>query len=316
MAQIYTIVYYAVLLTIHLQAQMIFLQLPVPMYMTAFVVLTSVILLRNRMASPQRIFYIIQGIVCSIYFVVTPSTIYISAIMLFIVLEWYRRKKLREFKSLQETLRQTEAQQQQINETFRVVRQERHDFLKHVAALHFLMERSDYSEAKEYLHQLVDSYEETNLSIKGERGVIAGVLHEMYNKAKTLNIAIHYDLDIPCSQLPIADTQLVALLGNILSNSIEACQEWQKLNNAQGNISLQLYKRSGLYIITCKNNTVPLPRDIVDSLYGRSEITTKQGHDGLGTTIIKDVVQKYKGFLDFTYKDEIFTLKLKFPAIH
>ncbi|QGG51140.1 GHKL domain-containing protein [Lysinibacillus pakistanensis] len=109
---------------------------------------------------------------------------------------------------------------------------------------------------------------------------------------------------------------LVALLGNILSNSIEACQEWQKLNNAQGNISLQLYKRSGLYIITCKNNTVPLPRDIVDSLFGRSEITTKQGHDGFGTTIIKDVVQKYKGFLDFIYKDEIFTLKLKFPAIH
>lgn len=316
MVQINTIIYYVVLLIIHLQAQFIFLQLPVPIYMTAFVVLIAMILLKNRIASPQLIFYIIQGIVCSIYFVVAPSTIYISAIMLFIILEWYRNKALREFKSLQETLRQTMAQQQQINEAFQVVRQERHDFLKHVAALHFLIEKSDYSSAKEYLHQLVDGYEETNLSIKGERGVIAGVLHEMYNKAKTSNISIHYDLDIPCSQLPIADTQLVALLGNILSNSIEACQEWQKLNNAQGNISLQLYKRSGLYIITCKNNTAPLPANIVDSLFDRSELTTKHGHEGLGTTIIKEVVQKYKGFLDFTYKDEMFTLKLKFPAIH
>jgi LytT family two-component system sensor histidine kinase NatK len=66
------------------------------------------------------------------------------------------------------------------NETFRPVRSERHDFLKHVSAIHYLLENKNNKEAKTYLDDLVDGYEETNLSIKGERGVVAGVLHQMY----------------------------------------------------------------------------------------------------------------------------------------
>ncbi|MDM5247606.1 GHKL domain-containing protein [Lysinibacillus sp. G4S2] len=316
MTQINTIIYFTIFLTIHVQAQITFSQLPVPIYLTTIVVLIVVIFLKKRFTSPQLFFCIIQGIVCSIYFFVDPSAIYLVVIVLFILLEWYRNKAVIEYISLQATLRQIETQQNQFNETFRVVRQERHDFLKHVAALHFLMEKNDCTSAKEYLHQLVEGYEETNLSIKGERGVIAGILYEKYKQAKASNITILYDLDIPCSQLPIADTHLVALLGNILDNSIEACQEWQVQNKTQGNISLQLCKRSGLYIMTCKNSTIPLPANVVDSLFDRSGLTTKQKHEGLGTTIIKDIVQKYNGFLDFTYKDEEFSLKLKFPAMH
>ncbi|MCL1694404.1 MULTISPECIES: GHKL domain-containing protein [unclassified Lysinibacillus] len=316
MSQISTILYFTLFLIIHVQAQITFFQLSIPIYLIALVVLIIVFLLRDRLASPQLFFCMIQGIVCSIYFLVAPSAIYLVAIVLFLLLEWYRRKESRNNKSLQVTLHQIQTQQSQVNETFRVVRQERHDFLKHVAALHFLMEKNDYLAAKDYLHQLVEGYEETNLSIKGERGVIAGILHDKYKHAKASNITILYDLDTPCSQLPIADTHLVALLGNILTNSIEACQEWQVLNQDKGTISLQLYKRSGLYILICKNSTIPLPTNIVDSLFDRSGLTTKQEHEGLGTTIIKDIVQKYNGFLDFTYKDEEFTLKLKFPAVH
>jgi two-component system, LytTR family, sensor histidine kinase NatK len=49
-----------------------------------------------------------------------------------------------------------------INETFRIVRSERHDFLKHVSAIHYLLESEKNQEAKDYLDQLVDVYEETN----------------------------------------------------------------------------------------------------------------------------------------------------------
>lgn len=222
---------------------------------------------------------------------------------------------MKHFFSLQLTLRKSEEQQQHFNETFRVLRQERHDFLKHVAAMHYLMEKSEYEATKNYINQLVEGYEETNLSIKGERGVVAGILQEMYKRAKTKNMDIVYDLDIPCSHLPLSDTHLVALLGNLLSNSIEACQEWQHMHQKQGSISLQLYKRSGLYILICKNNTVPLPASVADHLFEQSGITTKKGHDGIGTSIINDIIKRYNGHVDFTYKKEEFTIKLKFPAI-
>src|SRR5690606_14096687 len=129
-----------------------------------------------------------------------------------------------------------------MNETFRIVRSERHDFLKHISAIHFMLEQGNASEAKKYLDDLVDQYEETNLSIKGERGTVAGILHHMYRDAKNASIDIVYDNDVPISTIPMSDQDLVALLGNLLSNSIDACIEWQKARPEKPHISLQFYK--------------------------------------------------------------------------
>ncbi|MGM9986830.1 MAG: hypothetical protein ACI35O_06305 [Bacillaceae bacterium] len=65
-------------------------------------------------------------------------------------------------------------------------------------------------------------------------------------------------------------------------------------------------------MLICKNHSVPIPTHILDSLYKKSGKTTKQGkHEGLGTTIIQGVVEKYKGFLDFVHKDEELLVKIK-----
>ena len=83
-------------------------------------------------------------------------------------------------------------QLQQFNETFQTVRKERHDYLKHVAAIHHFLEQRDYKNAKSYMADILDKYEETNLSIKGEQGAIASVLHTNYNELeqKTLQSII------------------------------------------------------------------------------------------------------------------------------
>lgn len=203
-----------------------------------------------------------------------------------------------------------------LNDTFRIVRSERHDFLKHVSALHFMLENGNLSEAKLYLDELVDGYEETNLSIRGERGIVAGLLHQMYRRAKAAGITVVYDFDLPLSTLPLPDAELVKLAGNLLSNSIEASEEWQKERKEQAVITLQFYKRSGLFLLFCKNDSLPIPAPVLDGLFKSYGKTTKSGgHEGLGTKIIKDIVIAYNGYLDFVYKEEEFTVKIKFPAI-
>ena len=109
---------------------------------------------------------------------------------------------------------------------------------------------------------------------------------------------------------------MVTLVGNLLSNSIEACEEWQINSNEQGIITLQFYKRSGLYIFTCKNNSLPIPTGVLDQLFNTYGHTTKKGdHQGLGTKMIHEVVKEHGGFLDFIYKDQEFAVKTKIPAI-
>ncbi|WP_166805777.1 sensor histidine kinase [Jeotgalibacillus sp. R-1-5s-1] len=209
-----------------------------------------------------------------------------------------------------------EGQREQMNETFQIVRQERHDFLKHVSAMQIMLENNQFEETKDYFHTLVQDYEKTNLSIKGERGATAGILHQMRHKGEKTGVNVIYDFEQPLSSMPVPDTDMVKLIGNLLSNAIDASIEWSKEKQQPAFLTLQFQKRAGLYILTCTNQSLPIPTDVLDNLYVKSGITTKSGaHEGLGTKIIKETVALHSGHLDFTYKNEEFTVKIKVPAI-
>lgn len=247
-----------------------------------------------------------------------PLHIWFSVVVMgvYVGIEYVRLRIGRQITQLKRDIAQHEEQSVHINETFRIVRSERHDFLKHVSAVHFMLEDKRPEEAKLYLDTLVENYEETNYSIKGERGVVAGILHQMYRRGKASGVSVVYDLDLPLSTLPIADQKMVGLLGNLLSNSLDACEEWQRERNTQATLTLQFSKRSGLYMLICKNNSLPVPANVLDSLFHSYGHTTKGGsHEGLGTKMIKDIVEENQGFLDFVYKNEEFTVKIKVPAI-
>ncbi|WP_230199547.1 sensor histidine kinase [Bacillus testis] len=231
-------------------------------------------------------------------------------------IEYSRIKQDNEAYALRREVDHMKEQREQMNETFRIVRSERHDFLKHVSVLHILLEKGEDGEAGRYLGELVESYKKTNLSIKGEKGTVAAILHDMYRRGTDKGIAVLYDLDLPLSTLPMDDKDLVALLGNVLSNSLDACEEWQHKKGEQATVVLQFYKRSGLYILTCKNDSLPIPVRVVDSLFHSYGNSTKGGdHEGLGTKIIQDIISKHHGHLDFVHSHEQFTLKLKLPAV-
>ncbi|PRX75162.1 two-component system, LytT family, sensor histidine kinase NatK [Bacillus sp. V-88] len=236
--------------------------------------------------------------------------------MIFIGIEWVRWDVSSKFNGLQNDVEQFEMERLHLSETFRAVRSERHDFLKHISSIHYMLEHHHHEEAAAYLDDLVDGYEETNLSIKGERGSVAGILHQMYNRGKTCGVTMIYDVDMPLSTLPLPDKKIVTILGNLLSNSIEASAEWLEHYDNGASVSLQFYKRSGLYMLVCKNPSLPISPSILDELFQSYGHTTKEGHEGLGTKIIQETVKEYNGFLDFVYKEEEFTVKIKIPAIH
>lgn len=314
----------AVIGTIHLEFLLKNLIWDVPIYLVSLPVIGMVYYLYKKLIFDIKsiglrwnlILLALQLLLVSLYFAVELSWATFVPLLIFMGLEAIRINGSRKIFDLTRSVLEYEEQQRQINETFRVVRGERHDFLKHVSAVHFMLENGNEKEAKHYLDDLVDGYEETNLSIKGERGVVAGVLHQMYRRAQASGISVVYDLDLPLSTLPVSDSNMVTLIGNLLSNSIDACEEWQRHYEKQAVLTLQFYKRSGLYMLVCKNNSLPIPTPVLDELYHSYGHTTKgEGHEGLGTKMVKDIVEDHQGFLDFVYRDEEFTVKIKIPAI-
>jgi two-component system, LytTR family, sensor histidine kinase NatK len=314
----------AILGFVHLLNLLININAPFPLFLSTFIIFLIVFILHKK-----TIFYIysiglrwnlfawiLQGLLCSIYFFVQSPFGNIVLLLVFIGIEILRIRISNLIYKQNKEIEGFEEQREQLNETFRIVRAERHDFLKHISALHFMLENDQKEEAQDYLEKLVDGYEETNLSIKGERGSVAGILHQMYRKAKSIGIEVIYDLDVPLSTLPLSDKDIVTLIGNLLSNSIDACETWQNEREKQAHITLQFYKRSGLFLLVCKNESLPIPTPILDELYQSYGKTTKgEGHEGLGTKLIQEVVTNCQGYLDFVHKDEEFSVKIKIPAI-
>lgn len=296
----------------------------IPIYVTGIFVLLILFFLFNKIILQLTALglkvhislFTLQFLVTFISLINKSPWIALSTFLLYLSIEGLQIVGSQKIYHLNQSFKQMEEERNQFNEMFRIVRSERHDFLKHISVLHYMLENERTHEAHQYLNELVDDYKETNLSIKGERGVVAGILHHMYNRATSLNMDIVYDFDIPLSSLPLTNKEIVTLIGNILSNSIDACEEWQKVNSEKASISFQFNKRGGLYILVCKNSTVTIPTEIIDHLFHSFGKTTKSGdHEGLGTKLIFDIVKKYHGFLDYTHKDESFQLKIKIPAI-
>ncbi len=264
----------------------------------------------------HALFWIVQTIIAAVALTVRTEWLWLVFFLLFWVIELIRNMVTVELSEVRRELARTDGEREKMNETFRTVRSERHDFLKHIAAIHYMVEKNEFKEASAYLNVLVDGYKETNLSIKGESGAVAAILHQHYRKAQKENIEVIYDLDVPISVMPVPDKELVALIGNLLENSLEACQEWQKVYQQQAFITVNLVKRSGLYILTLRNRTMPIPAKILDRLYIQFGNSTKTGSDrGIGTKVIYEIVKKHQGVLDFVYKEEEFTVKIKLPAI-
>ncbi|WP_254871037.1 sensor histidine kinase [Bacillus sp. Marseille-Q1617] len=317
--------YFAIFSFIHLHFLLRGFKVELHYVISILVTLSVTLLLYRNIQVPLSVLsarwhysiFIWQGVILALYLGTERAWIHGALFTIFIGFESMRIAGSKKISLLTQAVNQFEEERNQLNDTFRVVRSERHDFLKHISAIHFMLEHSEVKEAKAYLDDLVDGYEETNLSIRGERGSVAGILHDMYRRGKDAEIEMIYDLDMPFSTLPLSDKDIVTLLGNVLSNSLDACEEFQQKKGKHPEITLQFYKRSGLYVLNCENDSLEIPSHILDKLYDSYGHTTKAGgHEGLGTKMINDIVKKYGGYLDFIHKDESFTVKIKFPAIH
>lgn len=205
---------------------------------------------------------------------------------------------------------------EQMDEVFLQLRKDRHDYLKHITSIQYMLENESLQDAKAYMDQLVGRYDDVSTVVSGESAAVSGVLHDYQRKANHHHIALKYELETPISSLPISQDDTVVLIGNILSNAFEAALHYQQTVHKQATITMKLQKRSAFYIMTVRNDATDIPNEILDNLFEKKGYTTKKGGGhGVGTMIISEIVEKHEGYLDFAYKQRHFTLTIKFPAI-
>ena len=115
-------------------------------------------------------------------------------------------------------------------------------------------------------------------------------------------LGITFLYDIAPHGVNIAETDICILLGNILDNAIEACEQL----SAKKTIELKIRCINGMLYIGCKNPTKQ--SDV-------SLITTKpdKSQHGFGTVTIKKIANKYGGHANYKIDESLFVCEIIIP---
>lgn len=174
----------------------------------------------------------------------------------------------------------------QARERFNATVSLRHDINNHLAVLDGLLERQEYSRARDYLTRLKGLSASTSPLYNTGCEIIDILLDNI--SAEEINVEC--DIFIP-SQIKISDEDICAIFANALDNAIAACTKLSSESEKYIRIS---GKNQGEFLLITFTN----PYDGRPFEYGT----------GLGNII--NTVKKYNGSTDIKTEDNIFTLSI------
>lgn len=225
--------------------------------------------------------------------VVLPFVLLTSMVILFAILILADHEKLEQSNRLAE-MRELyyEGLQQQEHQ----VRQIRHDLRNHLTVIQGLLEKGSTREALHYADQLAGSpvLQGRNHFCDNETANV--VLSAKAQAMEQLGITADFSVHLP-ADLPVADTDLAALLGNALDNAMESVQ-----SALTRKITLRCRADKGLLMLRTEN--------AVGGKVHRDLSTTKADKTchGFGLPGMREIAERYHGTLDAAVEKDKFVL--------
>ena len=231
---------------------------------------------------------------------VLPVALVTSVLLLFAILVLAEHETLEQARRLA-SLR--EAYYQALRARESQVRQLRHDLRNHLSVLGGLMEQKRWSEACAYLDEL------------GRQEGLQGPVRFCENEAANVVLAVKaaeleqagvradFKAQLPPS-LPLADTDLCALLGNALDNARESAAQcpdpWVRLRCRQD---------KGLFMLRVEN---PVPGPVDPDL---ATTKTDRAAHGFGIPGMREIAQRCGGTLQAGARQGRFCLLVSLPSV-
>lgn len=180
----------------------------------------------------------------------------------------------------------------------------RHDYHNHIQVLKAHLDRGKIEEADHYLDELEQDLNQVDTYIKSGNLMIDAILNGKLTMAKQKEIALNCKAKLP-DKLTIEDVDLCVILGNLLDNAIEACEQ---IPASQRFIRIYLSVNGGQLYLSIQN-AAKEELNFEEQNY----ITSKRGNHGLGMKRVKATIDKYEGYLRLANEPGIFAAEATLP---
>lgn len=184
----------------------------------------------------------------------------------------------------------SESSLSQMKETSAQMMELRHELGNHYIYINSLASEHRYDELQAYL-QSIEHWEGMVVqSVSTANPVLNAVINQKLSYARFLGIDTKAHVE-SLDRIPVDDLTLCSLLGNLLNNAIDACQ-----NQRSPSISVDIYTLKS-YLTICVENSVD--HDVLKN--NPHLLSTKEDADnhGIGLRIIRRIVKQNDGILHF-----------------
>lgn len=164
----------------------------------------------------------------------------------------------------------------------------------------------DYEKLGKLLKDVIEGYD-----ISSQVKVISSnlsLITQIINTTDLKEVDVLIDENANLNDANINELDLQRIISNIVRNSIEAL-------NGKGLLMIKSYYSYRYIIINIENNGPEIDKDIIEKIFeeGFSTKENKNGDNGFGLHIVKEILDSYNGSISVTSNKEITTFTIKLP---
>ena len=196
-------------------------------------------------------------------------------------------------------------QMEEVNSIYMTMRGWRHDYHNHMQKIKAHLAMGQLEEVLEYLDQLESDLDTVDVKYKTGNISLDAILNSKLSVAEKLDIDINCKAAVP-ERLNISDIDLCVVIGNLIDNAMEACENMKE--DCRKFIRIYICVRKQQLYISVTNSTKEVIRKL-DKEY----ISNKRGNHGHGLKRIDNIVDKYDGFINRKNEPGVFATEIMLP---
>lgn len=178
----------------------------------------------------------------------------------------------------------------------------RHDYRHHLITLKGFLEEGQSGCALDYINEYLGS-EEALSTVKYSSNLSSNAILNYYiRSAQNQGFDVKTSISLP-EVLPLPDIDFCTILGNLLSNAVEACE---RQTSGKPSITINIGQAGKSMIALSIRNTY----DHIIRLKDGHFLSSKRDDMGTGTSSVRYITERYHGILKFTYENGIFEASL------
>lgn len=193
----------------------------------------------------------------------------------------------------------------EVQNIYRIMRGWRHDYHNHIQTMKAHLALNQLNEMNDYLVMLDNDLQMIDTVIKTGNIRLDAILNSKLSLIASRKIRVNAKAQVP-AKLTVNEVDLCVIIGNLLDNSLESCEN---VPDAEGRF-IRIYigaLKQQLYISVA--NSTGKSRKMGDSEY----LSTKGSGHGFGLSRIDALVNKHGGYLNRQNEPGVFATEIMLP---